>query len=160
MAIIEGDRRASSGRYLIVVARFNKWITERLLSGAMAKLKELGCAEDAIDVAWVPGSFELPIVARVGAETKKYRAVICLGAVIKGETTHDEHVASGCVAGIQKAMQETGVPIMLGVITADNVEKAEARSVASGGRNMGADAASAAVETVSAIENLRRTAGA
>jgi len=159
MATIEWDRRATSGRYLVVVSKFNKWITERLLAGALAKFKELGCADDAVDVAWVPGSFELPIVARVGAESGKYRAVVCLGAVIKGETTHDEHVAAGCVAGIQQAMQETGIPIMLGVITADTAEKAEARSIISGGRNMGADAASAAVETVSAIENLRRHMG-
>lgn len=147
--------KASSGRYLVVVAKFNRWITERLLSGAMAKLKELGCPEDRVDVVWVPGSFEIPLIARSGAETGKYAAVLCLGAVIRGETSHDEHVASGCVSGIQKAMQETGVPMMLGVITADTVEKAEARSMAGAGRNMGADAASAAVQTVSAIEKLR-----
>jgi len=155
MATIEGDRKASSGRYLVVVAKFNKWITDRLLSGALAKLKELGCTDERVDVVWVPGSFEIPMAARIGAETKKYRAVICLGAVIRGETTHDEHVAAECVAGIQQAMQETGVPMMLGVITADTVEKAEARSIASGGRNMGADAAAAAVETVSALDQLR-----
>jgi len=150
--------KASSGRYLVVVAKFNKWITDRLLAGALAKLKELGCPEERVDIVWVPGSFELPIAARVGAETKKYRAIICLGAVIKGETTHDEHVATGCIAGIQQAMQETGVPIMLGVITSDNVEKAEARFVVSGGRNMGADAAAAAVQTVSALDRLRGVA--
>jgi len=155
MAIIEVNRKVSSGKYLVVVAKFNKWITERLLSGALSKFKELGLPVDGIDVVWVPGSFELPIVARIGAESKKYLAIICLGAVIKGETTHDEHVAAGCVAGIQKAMQDTGVPIMLGVITADTVEKAEARSIVSGGRNMGADAAAAAVETVGTIEKMR-----
>jgi len=156
MGKLEGDRKAGSGRYIVIGSRFNGWITERLSEGAVAKLKELGCAEKDVDVAWVPGSFELPLAARAAASSGRFRGVVCVGAVIRGETTHHKHVASGCVAGLQEVMQSTGIPVGFGVITADDMGQAEARARAGGGRNLGADAAAAAVEMASLVEKLRK----
>lgn len=109
-----GERSAAGKRFLIVVARFNHWITQRLLEGAQRELKRLGAANDQIDVAWVPGSFEVPEAARAAAATGRYQGVVCLGAVIKGETSHDEHIATACMQGIQAASAATGVPVTMG----------------------------------------------
>lgn len=141
---------------MIIVARFNRWITERLLEGARRELKACGANDESVDVAWVPGSFELPQAALAGASAGRYRAVICLGAVIKGKTTHDEHIASSCANGIQAASAAAGIPVTFGVITAGSFELAEARCRLDGGRNLGADAAGAAVEMASLSDRLNR----
>jgi len=156
VTVFEGSRQDAAGRYLVVVARFNRWITERLLEGATRALAGAGVASERVDVAWVPGSFEIPAAARAGAATGRYRAVVCLGAVIRGETSHDEHVAAGCVQGLQAAAAATTIPITFGVITADNFDQAEARARLDGGRNMGADAARAAVEMATLLDRLGR----
>lgn len=156
MTVFEGEPRDPKGRYLVVVARFNHWITDRLLQGAVRALGEAGVSADGVDVARVPGSFELPAAARAGAGTGRYRGVICLGAVIRGETSHDEHVAAGCVQGIQAVAASSEVPITFGVITADSFDLAEARARLDGGRNMGADAARAAVEMATLLDRLGR----
>ena len=150
------ETSATGGRYLVIAARFNAWITERLAAGAVARLKELGAGPDDIDTAWVPGSFEIPQAARAAAESGRYGGIVCVGAVIRGETTHHEHVAAGCVAGLQSVMQDTGIPVGFGVITADDFGQAEARSQPAPGRNMGADAASAAVEMASLLGRIRK----
>jgi 6,7-dimethyl-8-ribityllumazine synthase len=139
-----------------VVAEFNRWITNRLLQGALRAFTAAGIRASRVDVAWVPGSFELPAAARAGAATGRYRAVVCLGAVIRGETTHDEHVAAGCVMGLQAVAASTNVPVTFGVITANTFDQAAARARLDGGRNMGAGAARAAVEMATLIDRLSR----
>lgn len=154
-----GEMSVEGKRFIIVVARFNRWITGRLLEGATRELVRLGVSEDEFDVAWVPGAFELPQAARAAAASGRYHGVICVGAVIKGETTHNEHVAAACVEGLRAASDATGVPIALGVITANTFDQAVARCCLDGrprGRNFGADAASAAVEMVSLLGRLRK----
>jgi len=152
--LIEGGKSGGGKKFCVIAARFNSWLTDRLLKGAVDELKRLGAADEAIDVVRVPGSFELPVVAGKAAGTGRYAAVICLGAVLKGETSHDVHIASSCVAGIQEAAVATGVPVTFGVITADTFELARARACLDGGRNLGRDAAAAAVETASILERL------
>ena len=156
MTVYEGARRDPKGRYLIVVARFNHWITDRLLEGAIRAFAAAGVPASQVDVARVPGSLGLPVAARAGAVTGRYRAVACLGAIIRGDTTHHEQVATGCVEGIQAAAIATGLPITFGVITADTFDQAEARAQLDGGRNLGADAARAAVEMASLTDQLGR----
>ncbi len=156
MAVFEGKGKAEGGRYLVAAARFNEWITRRLLEGALKTLREAGCPEDGVDVAWVPGSFELPLAARTAAATGRYRAVVCVGAVIRGETTHHVHIAAECARGIQEAAVATGIPVTFGVITADSVALAEERSRTDGGRNIGAEAARAAVEAVRVLDSIRK----
>src|SRR5262245_35875198 len=114
---MEGDYRTPSGRFAIVAARFNDTVVSGLIAGARDGLKRHGIVEENIDLVRVPGSFEIPLVARKLAGSKKYAAVICLGAVIRGETDHYDHVAGGAVSGIMQAGMETGVPVILGVLT-------------------------------------------
>ena len=154
MREIEGERKTGGKRFCVVAARFNSWLTERLLKGAVGELKRLGAAEGEIDVVRVPGSFELPVAAKKAAASGRYAAVVCLGAVLKGETSHDVQIASSCAAGIQEAALATGVPVAFGVITADTFELARARASLDGGRNLGADAASAAVEMASLLQRV------
>ena len=156
MTTFEGERKDPQGRYLVVVAKFNRWITDRLLQGALRAFADAGVTAARVDVAWVPGSFELPAAARAGAATGRYRAVVCLGAVIRGETSHDEHVAAGCVQGLQAVAASAGLPVTFGVITANTFDQAEARARLDGGRNMGAGAASAAVEMASLADRMGR----
>ena len=154
MAIFEGERAADGGRYLVIASRFNRWLTEKLLDGARTELVKLGLKEGDIDTAWVPGAFELPQAAGLAAAGGKYRAVICVGAVLKGDTSHHEHIASACANGIQQAALSTGVPVTFGVITADTFEQARDRARPGGGRNIGADAATAAVEMASLFSRM------
>lgn len=138
----------------IVVARFNEVVTRSLLDGARAGLVQLGVAPDAIDVAWTPGSFEIPLVAHRLAGSGRYDAVICLGAVIRGETDHYEHVASQAAAGIARVALDTGVPVIFGVLTTDTLEQAVNRAGAKAG-NKGFEAALTAVEMASLLRRLR-----
>ena len=156
MAEFVGDSAAAGKRWAIVVARFNSSITERLLQGAQAELKKLGADEAQVDVIRVPGSFEIPVAARTAAASGRYAGVVCCGAIIKGQTSHNEHIASACVAGMREASEVTGVPVALGVITANSFDQASERARLDGGRNLGADAAAAAVEMASMLGKLSR----
>ena len=139
-------------RFAVVVARFNEMITDRLLEGALGALDDHDVAEEDIDVARVPGSFELGTVAMQMARSERYSAIICIGAVIRGETAHFDYVSKVAAEGVGRIGPETGVPAVFGVLTTDTVEQAMARSGAPGS-NRGADAANAAIE----MANLRRS---
>ena len=132
-------------RIAIVVARFNDFVTERLLTGAVELLREQGLAEDAVEVLRVPGAFEIPIAAQRVAETGHVAAVICLGCLIRGATPHFEYIASACAHGITAAAGATGVPMAFGVLTTNSVEEALERAVTGEG-NKGREAALAALE--------------
>jgi 6,7-dimethyl-8-ribityllumazine synthase len=153
MAEYRGNLRADDKRFAIVVARFNDFITERLLAGAREAFRDHGVTEDAIDVARVPGSFEIPLVAQKLARGGDYAAVVCLGAVIRGETAHFEHVAGQAAAGIAAVARDTGVPILFGVLTTETTEQAVERSGVKGG-NKGYDAARDAIEMASLMDQL------
>ena len=155
MTEFRGVLQAEGRRFGVVVAKFNDFVTDRLLSGARDAFRRHGVAEDAVDVAWVPGSLELPLVAQTMAATGRYAAVVCLGAVIRGETAHFEHVAGQAAAGIASAARETGVPILFGVLTTDTLEQAIDRAGAKSG-NKGYDAAVDAVEMADLIDQLKR----
>ncbi len=150
-----GDFSPPAGRFAIVASRFNAMVTEALLSGCRDALARHGIADDRIDVAWVPGSFEIPLVARKLAETGRYAAVICLGCVIRGETSHYDHVAGQAAAGVMQAGLATGVPVIFGILTTENVEQALNRSGLKSG-NKGADAALAAIEMVNLLAQIEQ----
>src|SRR3954471_23155709 len=153
MTTFEGDFSPPSGRFAIVAARFNSMITEALLSGCRDAFARHGVAEDRLDVAWVPGSFEVPLVARRMAETGRYAAVVCLGCVIRGETGHYDHVAGQAAAGVQQASLMTGVPVIFGILTTETVEQALNRAGLKAG-NKGAEAALAAIEMVNLLAKI------
>ncbi|MCK8517307.1 6,7-dimethyl-8-ribityllumazine synthase [Methylonatrum kenyense] len=155
MNVIEGDftTEAVQGRYAIVVARFNAFVVESLLQGALDALKRHGVAEDSIDVIRVPGAWELPLVVDRAARKDQYDAVIALGAVIRGGTPHFEYVAGECTKGISQASIEHDVPVAFGVLTVDTIEQAVERSGTKAG-NKGADAAMSAMEMVSLLKQL------
>lgn len=138
----------------IVVARFNEFVTRPLLDGALDTLRRHGVADGDIDVAWVPGSFEIPLVARRMAEGGRYDAVICLGAVIRGQTPHFEYVSANMASGIARAGYESGVPVIFGVLTTNTVEEAVDRAGAKAG-NKGRDAALTAIEMADLLRQLR-----
>lgn len=150
---IRGDLRAGGRRFAIAVARFNELVTRKLLAGALDALATNGVAGEDIDVVWVPGAFELPVVAQRLAASRIYDGVICLGAVIRGETAHFEHVAGQAAEGIRTASQATGVPVAFGVLTTETLEQALERAGGAHG-NKGWDAATAAIETASLLEQL------
>ena len=129
----------------IVAGRFNDFVSNSLVSGAQARLTGLGVADDDIDLAWVAGAFEVPLAARAMAESGRYDAVVCLGAVIRGETPHFDYVAGEAAAGIMRTGHDTGVPVVFGVLTTDTVEQAMERADVDRG-DKGADCADAAVE--------------
>jgi 6,7-dimethyl-8-ribityllumazine synthase len=153
MRTIEGDLSGRGLRIGVVCGRFNDLITERLLSGARDGLVRLGVDEAAITVAWVPGSFEIPLVAKRLAGSGEFDAVICLGAVIRGATGHYEHVAGQCAAGVARAGLDTGVPVVFGVLTTDTIEQAIERAGTKAG-NKGFEAAMTAVETANLLRQL------
>ncbi len=141
-------------RIAIVVARFNEFVTRRLLEGAVDTLTRNGVTDSDISVSWVPGSFELPTVAKAYGETGQFDAIICLGAVIKGETDHYEMVAGQAAAGISAAGRETGVPTIFGVLTTDNMEQAINRAGGKSG-NLGSNSAEAAIETARLVQAIK-----
>jgi 6,7-dimethyl-8-ribityllumazine synthase len=143
--IIEGNLLAEGKRFALVVSRFNDFISDRLIGGAVDALERSGAAEDAIDIVKVPGSFEIPLVAKRLAEANKHDAVICLGAVIRGSTPHFDYVAAEVSKGVAAVGLETGVPVIFGVITTDTIEQAIERAGTKAG-NKGWDAAVAAIE--------------
>ena len=137
----------------IVVAKWNEAITRKLLDGAVSTLREHGVKDEAIEVAWVPGSFEIPVVAQRMAASGRFAAVICLGAVIRGETTHDQHINRAVSVGLGEAGLHTGVPVLFGVLTCDTLEQAIHRSGGNVG-NKGSECALAALEMINLLENL------
>ncbi|PKM28965.1 MAG: 6,7-dimethyl-8-ribityllumazine synthase [Gammaproteobacteria bacterium HGW-Gammaproteobacteria-11] len=145
---IEGDFVAVQGRYALVVGRFNSFVVESLLSGAIDALKRHGVKESDITIIRAPGAFEIPLVVKKVAETKQYDAIVTLGAVIRGGTPHFEYVAGECVKGIGQLSLEYGIPVAFGVLTVDSIEQAIERSGTKAG-NKGAEAAMSAVEMVS-----------
>ena len=153
MTEYRGDLHARGRRFAIVAARFNEIVTRKLLEGALESLRSNDVADDDVDVVWVPGAFELPLVARRLAMSGTYDGVICLGAVIRGETAHFEHVAGQAATGIREAAGASGVPVSFGVLTTDTLEQALDRAGGTHG-NKGWDAAVAAIEMASLIEQL------
>lgn len=151
---IEGALQGEGLRVAIAVARFNSFITDRLLGGALDGLRRHGVAEGDITVARVPGSWELPVVVKALADSAKYDAVICLGAVIRGETPHFDYVAGEAAKGIGQAMMQTGVPVAFGVLTTNTLEQAIDRAGAKSG-NKGFDAAATVIEMASVLRQIR-----
>ena len=149
----EGKLIGSGIKVGIVVARFNEFICSRLLGGAYDALKRHGVADDDITTAWVPGSFEIPLIAQKMAESGKYDAVICLGAVIRGNTSHYDYVCSEVSKGIAHVSLESGIPVMFGVVTTENIEQAIERAGTKAG-NKGFDVAVGAIEMINLINNL------
>lgn len=140
-------------RFGVVVSRFNEFITTRLLEGAKDALLRHGVAEDDIHIVWTPGSFETPLIAKKLAQTGKYNAIICLGAIIRGDTPHFEYIAAEVTKGIATVSLETGVPVLYGVITADTLEQAIERA-GTKERNKGFESAMAALEMANLIKTL------
>ncbi len=151
--LIEGQMEAKGLKIGIVISRYNSFITQRLLEGAEDALRRHGMAEDDLTVLYVPGSFEIPLAALKMAQSGRYDAVICLGAVIRGSTPHFDFVAAECAKGIAQASMKTGVPVIFGVVTTDTIEQAVERA---GTRvpNRGAEAALSAIELVNALKGI------
>ncbi|MBI4303385.1 MAG: 6,7-dimethyl-8-ribityllumazine synthase [Chloroflexi bacterium] len=151
--LFEGVLLGKGLKFGVVVSRFNEFITNKLVGGAQDALLRHGVSQDDIDIAWVPGSFEIPLVASRMAQTKKYDAVICLGAVIRGATPHFEYIASEVAKGIARVSLDTGLPVSFGVITADTLEQAIERAGTKAG-NKGFDAAVDAIEMANLPKNI------
>lgn len=151
--VFEGQLGGGDGKYAIVASRYNDNITTKLLDGAVATLKAHGIADEAIDVAWVPGAWEIPLVVERLAESEGYAAVICLGAVIKGETTHDEHINRQVSASLGQLALDTGVPIVFGILTCNTLEQAIHRAGGNVG-NKGIECAEAALRMASLLGKL------
>ena len=152
MNIIEGNFSCGNSKFAIVVSRFNEFISERLLEGALDCLKKHNCSEQNIEIIKVPGAFEIPLTAAKIAEQKKCDAIICLGAVIRGATPHFEYVSLGVTEGIMKVSLEYGIPVIFGVLTTNTIEQAMERSGGKAG-NKGRDAALAAIEMADLLHN-------
>jgi 6,7-dimethyl-8-ribityllumazine synthase len=151
--VFQSDPTAAEGRYAIVVSRYNDSITGKLLDGALSTLTEAGIADDAIDVAWVPGAWEISLVAGRLAASKRYDAVLCLGCVIRGETTHDQHINRQVSLSLGQISLETGLPVLFGLLTCNSLEQAIHRSGGNVG-NKGVECAQAALEMVSLLKQL------
>lgn len=150
---LKGDLNGQGLRVAVVVARFNEVVTRQLLTGAVDTLTRHGVSDDEISVAWVPGAFELPVVAKAMAKTGRYDSIICLGAVIRGETGHYEMVAGHAAGGIGTIGTDTGIPVIFGVLTTENMEQAINRSGGKSG-NLGSNAAVAAIETARLLQAI------
>ena len=153
MRVLEGKVVAKGIRVGIVAARFNEFITSKLVGGALDGLKRHDVKEEDIDVAWVPGAFEIPLIASKMAKSKKYDAVICVGAVIRGSTSHYDYVCSEVSKGIANVSLNSDIPVMFGVLTTDNIEQAIERAGSKAG-NKGYECATGAIEMVNLIRAL------
>ncbi len=151
---IEGELLARAASFGVIVSRFNSFLTERLLQGALDTLLRHGADAAKIEVVRVPGAFEMPLAAKAMAASKRYDALIALGVVIRGETPHFEYVAGQCASGLARVSLEADIPLGFGVLTVDTLEQAIERAGSKGG-NKGADAALAALEMVNALRQLR-----
>ena len=150
---IEGTFQNCSGKYVLLVSRWNSFVVEHLKDGAIDTLRRHGIADSDIEVVYAPGAFEFPLAAQKLAETKKYDAIIALGAVIRGGTPHFDYVAGECTKGLAQVSLNAGLPITFGVLTVDSIEQAIERSGTKAG-NKGVEAASTALEMVSLIKNI------
>jgi 6,7-dimethyl-8-ribityllumazine synthase len=150
----EGSPDGAGRRIAVVVARFNHHVTADLLEGALAALRDRAVTDDRVDVVWVPGAFEIPMLARMMATSGRYDAVICLGAVIRGETAHFDLVANECARGVREVARDTDVPVIFEVLATETLEQAEARAGGAHG-NKGRDAALAALEMADLLDRLR-----
>jgi 6,7-dimethyl-8-ribityllumazine synthase len=153
MKIIEGKLQAKGLKFGIVVSRFNEFITSKLLEGAIDALIRHGANEEDIEIFWVPGSFEIPLVAKKLALSSNYNAIICLGTLVRGATPHFDYIAAEVSKGIALVSLETGIPVSFGVITTENIEQAIERAGSKSG-NKGWDAAMAAIEMARVIEQI------
>ncbi len=151
--IIEGMLTVSNEKFCIIAARFNEFISSKLLSGAIDELIRHGAKEENISIIWVPGAFEIPLIAKKAAKSGKYNAIITLGAVIKGSTSHYDYVCAEVSKGVASVGLETGIPVIFGVLTCDNIEQAIERAGTKSG-NKGADAAKSAIEMANLISKI------
>ena len=151
MKTIEGQLTTNGEKFCIIISRFNEFIGSKLLSGAIDELRRHGVNEDNIDIVWVPGAFEIPVIAKKVAKTDKYNAIITLGAVIKGSTGHYDYVCAEVSKGIAQVRLETGVPVIFGVLTTENIEQAIERAGTKAG-NKGSDAAKTAIEMANLVK--------
>jgi len=151
---IEGNLIAKGKKFGIVASRFNDFITKELISGCLDTLVRHGAEEKDMAVTWVPGAFEIPLVAQRLAKSKSYDAVICLGTVIRGATPHFDYIASEVAKGIAKVAQDSGLPVIFGIITADTIEQAVERAGTKDG-NKGRDAALSAIEMANLLEKIK-----
>ena len=152
--VIEGNLIGKGKKFGIVVSRFNDFMTKELVAGCTDTLLRHGVSEQDLVISWVPGAFEIPLVAEKMAKTKSYDAVICLGTIIRGATPHFDYIASEVAKGIARASSETGLPVVFGVITADTIEQAVERAGTKDG-NKGRDAALSAIEMTNLIEKIK-----
>lgn len=153
MKTFEGKLIAEGLKFAIIVGRFNEFISSKLLSGAIDGLNRHGAKEDEIEIIWVPGAFEIPLVAKKLAKSNKYDAIICIGAVIRGSTPHFEYVSNEVAKGIANVSLSTEIPIIFGVLTTDNIEQAIERAGTKNG-NKGYDAAITAIEMANLLKNI------
>lgn len=154
MITFEGRLISKDKKFAVVVGRFNEFISNKLLGGCIDGLMRHGCSEDDVDVAWVPGAFEIPLTASKLAKTGKYDAVICLGAVIRGSTPHFDYVCSEVSKGIAKVSLDSDIPVIFGVLTTENIEQAIERAGTKSG-NKGFDAAVSAIEMANLLEIIQ-----
>ena len=154
MKVYEGKLVSEGVKVGIVVARFNEFITSKLLGGAIDGLKRENVKEEDIEVAWVPGAFEIPLIAKKMAESKKYDAVICLGAVIRGATSHYDYVCAEVSKGVAQVSMNAGIPVMFGILTTDTIEQAVERAGTKAG-NKGFECAQGAIEMVNLIREMK-----
>jgi len=154
MKVVQGDLIARDKKFAIVVSRFNEFITQKLLEGCTDTLLRHGVKEEAIEVVWTPGAFEIPMVALKVAQSKKFNSVICLGTIIRGSTPHFDFIASEVAKGVAQINLSTGVPVIFGVITAENIEQAIERAGTKEG-NKGRDAALSAIEMANLVAQLK-----
>jgi 6,7-dimethyl-8-ribityllumazine synthase len=153
--ILEGNLVAKGLKFAIVVSRFNEFITSKLLGGALDGLKRHGVDENHIDIAWVPGAFEIPLVAKTLAQQKKYQAIITLGAVIRGSTSHYDYVCSEVAKGVASVSLNEATPVIFGVLTTDSIEQAIERAGTKAG-NKGYEAAVGAIEMANLLHNIAK----
>ncbi len=153
MKVLEGNLVAQNIKVALVAARFNEFIVSKLISGAVDGLKRHNVTEDDITLAWVPGAFEIPLIASKLAKTGKYDAVICLGAVIRGATSHYDYVCNEVSKGVAHVSLETGIPVLFGVLTTDNIEQAIERAGTKAG-NKGYDCALSAIEMINLSKQI------
>ena len=151
--IYEGMLTVTNEKFCIIVARFNEFIGSKLLSGAIDELKRHGAKDENIDIVWCPGAFEIPLVAKKVAKTGKYNAIITLGAVIKGSTSHYDYVCAEVSKGVASVSLETAIPVIFGVLTCDNIEQAIERAGTKAG-NKGSDAAKSAIEMANLMNKI------
>ena len=157
MQTIQGSGRAAGFRFALVVSKYNDFVTDRLQAGALAALTAAGVAADDITVVRVPGAFEIPLAAQHAAGSARYDAIVCLGCLIRGETSHFEYISSAVSLGLTHAAAATGVPMAFGVLTTNSIEEALARAV-DGPGNKGHEAAVAAIEMAEVVAQLTRQA--